>query len=68
MIADTYAGRCGGRKLTNDLIALIANIEEEGEISLARLQKMILNESQKLVPDKEAPAIAGRGFPEDNQM
>ena len=65
MIADTYAGRCGGRKLTNDLIA---NIEEEGEISLARLQKMILNESQKLVPDKEAPAIAGRGFPEDNQM
>jgi DGQHR domain-containing protein len=36
-----YAGRGGGRKLANDLIA---NIEEEGEISLAKLQKMILNE------------------------
>jgi len=36
-----YAGRGGGRKLANDLIA---NIEEEGEISLAKLQKLILSE------------------------
>lgn len=36
-----YAGRGGGRKLANDLIA---NVEEEGEISLAKLQKMILSE------------------------
>ncbi len=37
-----YAGRAGGRKLANDLIA---NLEEEGEISLNKLQKMILGES-----------------------
>jgi hypothetical protein len=37
-----YAGRGGGRKLANDLIA---NIEEEGEISVSKLQKMILNEN-----------------------
>jgi len=36
-----YAGRGGGRKLANDLIA---NLENEGEISLAKLQKLILNE------------------------
>jgi len=37
-----YAGRGGGRKLANDLIA---NIEEEGEVSVAKLQKMILSEN-----------------------
>jgi DGQHR domain-containing protein len=36
-----YAGRGGGRKLANDLIA---NLEDEGEISLAKLQKLILSE------------------------
>jgi hypothetical protein len=36
-----YAGRGGGRKLANDLIA---NLEEEGEMSLAKLQKLILSE------------------------
>jgi hypothetical protein len=36
-----YAGRGGGRKLANDLIA---NLEDEGEISLIKLQKMILSE------------------------
>ena len=35
-----YAGRSGGRKLANDLIA---DLEDEGEISLAKLQKMILS-------------------------
>jgi hypothetical protein len=35
-----YAGRSGGRKLANDLIA---DLEEEGEISLSNLQKMILS-------------------------
>ena len=34
-----YAGRGGGRKMANDLIA---NLEEPGEVSLSRLQKMIL--------------------------
>lgn len=37
-----YAGRGGGRKLANDLLA---NLEEEGEVSLARLQKLILDET-----------------------
>jgi DGQHR domain-containing protein len=37
----SYAGRGGGRKLANDLIA---NLEEEGEVSLSKLQKMILSE------------------------
>jgi len=37
-----YAGRGGGRKLANDLIA---DLEDEGEVSLATLQKMILRES-----------------------
>lgn len=36
-----YAGRGGGRKLANDLIA---DLEDEGEISLAKLQKLILSE------------------------
>ncbi len=35
-----YAGRAGGRKLADDMIA---NLEEEGEISLNKLQKMILS-------------------------
>lgn len=34
-----YAGRAGGRKIASDLIA---DLEEEGEISLSRLQKMVL--------------------------
>ena len=34
-----YAGRGGGRKMANDIIA---NLEEQGEVSLNRLQKMIL--------------------------
>ena len=34
-----YAGRGGGRKLANDLIA---NLEGEGQISLSNLQKLIL--------------------------
>jgi hypothetical protein len=37
----TYAGRGGGRKLANDLIL---DLEDEGEISLAKLQKLILSE------------------------
>jgi DGQHR domain-containing protein len=37
-----YAGRGGGRKLANDLIA---NLAEEGEFSLSKLQKLILGES-----------------------
>jgi hypothetical protein len=37
-----YAGRGGGRKMANDLIA---NLEEPGEVSLSRLQKMILGRS-----------------------
>lgn len=37
-----YAGRGGGRKLANDLIA---NLEEEGEVSLSKLQKLILSEA-----------------------
>lgn len=36
-----YAGRGGGRKLANDMIA---NLEEEGELSLSKLQKLILSE------------------------
>jgi hypothetical protein len=36
-----YAGRGGGRKMANDLIA---NLEEPGEVSLSRLQKMILGQ------------------------
>ncbi len=36
-----YAGRGGGRKLANDLIA---DLEDEGEVSLAKLQKLILSE------------------------
>lgn len=35
-----YAGRGGGRKLANDLLE---DLEEEGEISLSKLQKMILD-------------------------
>jgi DGQHR domain-containing protein len=34
-----YAGRAGGRKMASDLIA---DLEEEGEVSLSKLQKMIL--------------------------
>jgi DGQHR domain-containing protein len=37
-----YAGRGGGRKLANDLIA---NLEEEGEVSLSKLQQLILSET-----------------------
>lgn len=37
-----YAGRGGGRKLANDMIG---NLEEEGEVSLSKLQKMILSEA-----------------------
>jgi DGQHR domain-containing protein len=37
-----YAGRGGGRKLANDLIG---NLEEEGEVSLTKLQKLILSEA-----------------------
>ena len=37
----SYSGRGGGRKLANDLIA---NLEEEGEVSLLKLQKLILSE------------------------
>ena len=36
-----YAGRAGGRKLANDLIADLA---DEGEISLSKLQRMILKD------------------------
>jgi DGQHR domain-containing protein len=36
-----YSGRGGGRKLANDLIA---HLEEEGEVSLSKLQKLILSE------------------------
>jgi DGQHR domain-containing protein len=36
-----YAGRAGGRRLASDLIA---NLEDEGEISLNKLQKMILGD------------------------
>jgi hypothetical protein len=36
-----YARRGGGRKLANDMIA---NLEEEGEVSLSKLQKLILSE------------------------
>jgi hypothetical protein len=36
-----YSGRGGGQKLANELIA---NLEEEGEISLERLDKLILSE------------------------
>jgi DGQHR domain-containing protein len=35
-----YAGRSGGKKIASDLIA---DLEEEGEISLTRLQKMIID-------------------------
>ena len=37
-----YSGRGGGRKLANDLIA---NLEEEGEVSLSKLQRLILSEA-----------------------
>ena len=37
-----YADRGGGRKLANDLIA---NLEDEGTVSLAKLQKLILSEA-----------------------
>jgi len=37
-----YAGRGGGRLLANELIA---NLQDEGEISLTKLQKMILGEN-----------------------
>lgn len=40
--AKTYVGRAGGRQMAADLIA---EMEEEGEISLAKLQKMILGQS-----------------------
>jgi DGQHR domain-containing protein len=36
-----YAGRGGGRKLANDLLQ---NLEEEGQMSLAKLQSLILKE------------------------
>jgi hypothetical protein len=36
-----YAGRGGGRKLANDLFA---NLEDEGEVSLLRLQTQILSQ------------------------
>lgn len=35
-----FAGRSGGRKMANDLIS---NLEEEGQVSVARLQKLILS-------------------------
>jgi hypothetical protein len=38
-----YAGRAGGKKIASDLIA---DLEEEGEISLNKLQKMILDSSE----------------------
>jgi DGQHR domain-containing protein len=37
-----FAGRGGGRKLANDLIA---NLEGDGEVSLSKLQKQILGQS-----------------------
>jgi hypothetical protein len=37
--AIAYAGRAGGKKMASDLIA---DLEEEGEVSLNKLQKMIL--------------------------
>ncbi len=37
-----YAGRGGGRKLANDLLA---NLEEEGGVNLSKLQQMILSEA-----------------------
>jgi DGQHR domain-containing protein len=37
-----YAGRGGGRLLANEVIA---NLQDEGEISLSKLQKMILGEN-----------------------
>lgn len=37
-----YSGRGGGRKLANDMLA---SLEEEGEVSLSKLQKMILSEA-----------------------
>lgn len=37
-----YAGRGGGRKLANELIQ---DLEDEGQVSLAKLQKLILSES-----------------------
>lgn len=37
-----YAGRGGGRKLANELIG---NLEDEGEISVVKLQKAILSEA-----------------------
>ena len=36
-----YAGRAGGRKLANDILS---NLAVEGEISLSKLQKMILGQ------------------------
>jgi DGQHR domain-containing protein len=36
-----YSGRGGGRKLANDLIA---DLQDEGEVSLSKLQKLILSE------------------------
>jgi DGQHR domain-containing protein len=36
-----YAGRAGGRKIASDLVA---DLEEEGEVSLSKLQKMILGD------------------------
>jgi hypothetical protein len=36
-----YAGRGGGRKLATDLLS---NLEDEGELSLAKLQKLILSD------------------------
>jgi hypothetical protein len=37
-----YAGRGGGRKLANDMIA---NLEEEGQVSLSKLQKLIISKT-----------------------
>ena len=39
-----FAGRAGGRKIAADLVA---DLEEEGEISISKLQKMILGEPPK---------------------
>ena len=39
-----FAGRGGGRKIAADLIS---EIEEEGEVSLNNLQKLILGNSDK---------------------
>jgi hypothetical protein len=51
-----YAGRGGGRKLANDSIA---NLEEEGEVSLSKLRKLILSEGLITPAFRILPAMAG---------